>query len=125
MLFDLTFPCYLTTFSGKKCLSGKVVCAFFGPAYRSSPVCASFVPLIEVLLYWKRVQGYLQGDLTDEQLPLVVLVAGTAFLTPGTACVLCQGGWGMHAQEGSVPIPCGETHALQLGILCTHLSATA
>jgi hypothetical protein len=38
MLFDLTFPCYLTTFSGKKCLSGKVICAFF-------------VPLIEVLLY--------------------------------------------------------------------------
>jgi hypothetical protein len=38
MLFDLTFPCYLTTFSGKKCLSGKVICALF-------------VPLIEVLLY--------------------------------------------------------------------------
>jgi hypothetical protein len=37
MLFELTFPCYLTTFSGKKCLSGKVICAFF-PAYRSSPV---------------------------------------------------------------------------------------
>jgi hypothetical protein len=32
------FPCYLTTFSGKKCLSGKVICAFFFPAYRSSPV---------------------------------------------------------------------------------------
>jgi hypothetical protein len=28
----------LTTFSGKKCLSGKVICAFFCPAYRSSPV---------------------------------------------------------------------------------------
>jgi hypothetical protein len=28
MLFDLTFPCYLTTFSGKSVLSGKV-CAFF------------------------------------------------------------------------------------------------
>jgi hypothetical protein len=38
MLFDLTFPCYLTTFSGKKCLSGKVICAFSCPAYRSSPV---------------------------------------------------------------------------------------
>jgi hypothetical protein len=38
MLSDLTFPCYLTTFSGKKCLSGNVICAFF-------------VPLIEVLLY--------------------------------------------------------------------------
>jgi hypothetical protein len=38
MLFDLTFLCYLTTFSGKKCLSGKIICAFFGPAYRSSPV---------------------------------------------------------------------------------------
>jgi hypothetical protein len=38
MLFDLTFPCYLTTFRGKKYLSGKVICAFF-------------VPLIEVLLY--------------------------------------------------------------------------
>jgi hypothetical protein len=38
MLFDLTFPCYLTTFSGKKCLSGKVICAFFCPAYRSSTV---------------------------------------------------------------------------------------
>jgi hypothetical protein len=38
MLFDLTFPCYLTTFSGKKCLSGKVLCVFFCPAYRSSPV---------------------------------------------------------------------------------------
>jgi hypothetical protein len=38
MLFDLTFPCYLTTFSGKYCLSGKIICAFF-------------VPLIEVLLY--------------------------------------------------------------------------
>jgi hypothetical protein len=29
MLFDLTFPRYLTTFRGKKCLSGKVICAFF------------------------------------------------------------------------------------------------
>jgi hypothetical protein len=38
MLLDLTFPCYLTTFSGKKCQSGKVICAFFCPAYRSSPV---------------------------------------------------------------------------------------
>jgi hypothetical protein len=38
MLFDLTFPCYLTTFSGKKCQSGKVICAFFCPADRSSPV---------------------------------------------------------------------------------------
>jgi hypothetical protein len=38
MIFDLTFPCYLTSFSGKKCLSGKVICAFF-------------FPLIEVLLY--------------------------------------------------------------------------
>jgi hypothetical protein len=38
MLFDLTFPCYLTTFSGKNCLSGKIICAFFCPAYRSSPV---------------------------------------------------------------------------------------
>jgi hypothetical protein len=28
----------LTTFSGKKCLSGKVICASFFPAYRSSPV---------------------------------------------------------------------------------------
>jgi hypothetical protein len=43
MLFDLTFPCYLTTFSEKKCLSGKVICAFFCPAYRSSPVLAIFV----------------------------------------------------------------------------------
>jgi hypothetical protein len=34
----LILPCYLTTFSGKKCLSGKFICAFF-------------VPLIEVLLY--------------------------------------------------------------------------
>jgi hypothetical protein len=40
MLFDLSFPCYLTTFSGKKCLSGKVICAFCFPAYRSSPVVA-------------------------------------------------------------------------------------
>jgi hypothetical protein len=39
MLFDLTFPCYLTIFSGKWRLSGKVICAFF------------FLPLIEVLLY--------------------------------------------------------------------------
>jgi hypothetical protein len=38
MLFDLNFPCYLTTFSGKKCISGTVICAFFCPAYRSSPV---------------------------------------------------------------------------------------
>jgi hypothetical protein len=38
MLFDLTFPCYLTTFSGKKCLSGKVIRAFSCLAYRSSPV---------------------------------------------------------------------------------------
>jgi hypothetical protein len=40
MLFDLTFPCYLTTFSGKKCLSGKIICAFFCPAYQRSPVYA-------------------------------------------------------------------------------------
>jgi hypothetical protein len=38
MLFDLTFPCYLTTFSGKNSLSGKVICTYFCPAYRSSPV---------------------------------------------------------------------------------------
>jgi hypothetical protein len=38
MLFDLTFPCYLTTFSGKKCLSGKIICATICPAYRSNPV---------------------------------------------------------------------------------------
>jgi hypothetical protein len=38
MLFDLTVPCYLTTLSGKKCLSGKVICAFICPAYRNSPV---------------------------------------------------------------------------------------
>jgi hypothetical protein len=31
----------LTTFSGKKCLSGKVICAFFFPAYRRSPVVGS------------------------------------------------------------------------------------
>jgi hypothetical protein len=29
MLFDLTFPCYLTTFSGKKCLSGEGYLPFF------------------------------------------------------------------------------------------------
>jgi hypothetical protein len=29
MLYDLTFSCNLTTFSGKKCLSGKVICVFF------------------------------------------------------------------------------------------------
>jgi hypothetical protein len=38
MLFDLTFTCYLTTYSGNKCLSGKVTCAFFCPPYRNSPV---------------------------------------------------------------------------------------
>jgi hypothetical protein len=37
-VFDLTCPCYLTTFCGEMCLSGKVICAFFCPAYRSSPV---------------------------------------------------------------------------------------
>jgi hypothetical protein len=37
MLFDLTFPCYLTTFSRKRCLSGKDI-GFFFPAYLSSPV---------------------------------------------------------------------------------------
>jgi hypothetical protein len=40
MLFDLTFPCYLTLFIGKKCLSGKVICAFF-------------VPLIEIIQYFQ------------------------------------------------------------------------
>jgi hypothetical protein len=38
MLFDFTFPCYLTTFSGKKCLSGKIICTFLFPAYRNSTV---------------------------------------------------------------------------------------
>jgi hypothetical protein len=38
MLFDWTFPCYFKTFGEKKCLSGKVICAIFCPAYRSSPV---------------------------------------------------------------------------------------
>jgi hypothetical protein len=38
MLFDLNFPCDLTTFSRKKFLSGKVICAFICPAYQSSPV---------------------------------------------------------------------------------------
>jgi hypothetical protein len=42
MLFDLTSPCYLTTFMGKKCLSGKVNSDFL-------------FPLIEVLLYQKSV----------------------------------------------------------------------
>jgi hypothetical protein len=37
MLFDLTFPCYLTTFSGKKGLKREGYLCFF-PAYRSSPV---------------------------------------------------------------------------------------
>jgi hypothetical protein len=48
MLFDLTFPCYLTTFSGKKFLSGKVICAFFCPAYRSSPV-PKMLPLLDFI----------------------------------------------------------------------------
>jgi hypothetical protein len=38
MLFDLNFPSNLTTFSGKKCLCGKVFSVLFFPAYRSSPV---------------------------------------------------------------------------------------
>jgi hypothetical protein len=38
MLFDLIFPGYLTSFSGEKCLSGKVICAFVCPAYQGSPV---------------------------------------------------------------------------------------
>jgi hypothetical protein len=44
MLFDLIFPCYMTTFSGKKCLSGKVICAYYCPAYRSSPVQGNAPP---------------------------------------------------------------------------------
>jgi hypothetical protein len=48
MLFDLTFPCYLTTLSGKKCLSGRLS-------------VLSFVPFIEVLLYWK-VGGCAVGE---------------------------------------------------------------
>jgi hypothetical protein len=40
MLFDLTFSCYLTTFVGKKCLSGK--------EGRLSVLFS--VPLIEILL---------------------------------------------------------------------------
>jgi hypothetical protein len=51
MLFDLTFPCYLTTFSGKKCLSGKIICAFFCPAYRSSPAL-QFTVLLNVTAFY-------------------------------------------------------------------------
>jgi hypothetical protein len=38
MLFDLTCPCYLRTFSGKECLKREGYLCFFCPAYRSSPV---------------------------------------------------------------------------------------
>jgi hypothetical protein len=58
MLYDLTFPCYLTTFSGKRCLSGKVICAFFAP-------------LIEVLLYWQNtypVFWLIQGSANESGL---------------------------------------------------------
>jgi hypothetical protein len=54
MLFDLTSPCYLTTFSGKKCLSGKVISAFL-------------VPLIEVLLY---IPSYCRRS-TKPELPTI------------------------------------------------------
>jgi hypothetical protein len=42
MLFDLTFPCYLTTFSGKKCLSEKVICAF--SSFRRDDSCSIQIP---------------------------------------------------------------------------------
>jgi hypothetical protein len=37
MLFDLSFSCYLTTFSGKKCQAGRLSVLFLS-RYRSSPV---------------------------------------------------------------------------------------
>jgi hypothetical protein len=44
MLFDLTFPCYLTTFLVSK---REVYLCFFCPAYRSSPVPAiPYTPII-------------------------------------------------------------------------------
>jgi hypothetical protein len=55
MLFDLTFPCYLTTFSAKKCLSGKVICACFCPTFRSSLVPR--VPSLAGRLYFKQSQA--------------------------------------------------------------------
>jgi hypothetical protein len=65
MLCDLTFLCYVTTFSGKKCLIGKVICAFF-------------VPLIEVLLYlifdrsWRgRTKSLIQSRVDHGEGPLV------------------------------------------------------
>jgi hypothetical protein len=65
MLFALIFPCYLTTFSGKKRLSGKVICAFSWPAYRSSPVL-QYAPL--------------KSDMIQE-----LCQRGISFLSPGEA----------------------------------------
>jgi hypothetical protein len=63
MLFDLTFPCSLTTFSGKKCISGKVICAIF-------------VPLIEVLLYVVLARSY-----SVENIGLIPLQIARLWLT--------------------------------------------
>jgi hypothetical protein len=65
MPFDLTFPCYLTTISGKKILSGKVICAFFCPAYRSSPVFyRAFACLIRIVIRrcWLHSDFHLETD---------------------------------------------------------------
>jgi hypothetical protein len=50
MLLDLTFPRYLTTFSGKKGLSGKVICAFLS---RLSKFSCIYEGLVELPVVWE------------------------------------------------------------------------
>jgi hypothetical protein len=69
MLFDLTFPCYLTTFSGKKGIGGKFICAFF-------------VPLIEVLQYC--VSPTFQDQIT---VSIMVAVLSALYLLFPIACL--------------------------------------
>jgi hypothetical protein len=83
MLFDLTVPCYLTTFSGKKCLSGKVICAFFCPAYRSSHV------------FWIPYAGPEVWSLGSFEIKPIRRALITIFLTSGGGFEVCP--WNLTA----------------------------
>jgi hypothetical protein len=125
MLLDLTFPRYLTTFSGKKCLSGKVICAIFCPAYRSSPVLA-FAFAARTVLFFDFTPKFLifrramvkfhhrlceLGDLSDSTSSVHTAVGGQYCPRPGvqSACPYCRNlrysTHGYHGEEGPAGLP--------------------
>jgi hypothetical protein len=90
MLFDLTFPCNLTTFSGNKCLSGKVICDFFCPAYRSSPVMLRYCISGKALLQCSFLSTTYNIHAICQNPSIIVNLAGDRSL--GRPSPTCTGG---------------------------------